>query len=274
MYSVLSCIQTIAGFVLIKLHLQKLSGRLQLRAHSLSSNHILRSLLETNSSSNFTFHQLSLNNLTPKQWLKIKKPVVNMDNRFNKVFPSFDMFNKEFTPDHHLINIFLNCFSFYTSSKQSDKSLNIHIQALDNIALTSSLDPSIALVVSDISIKNQVVTSISHIYVHNKQVIKTIHHMVNVMTTEAELFTIRCSINQATNLQGIRKIVVIMNSIHSARKIFNYMSHPFQVHIVSISYELRRFFNTNISNTIKFWKYSSRCNWVLYKAIDRETKKY
>ena len=184
------------------------------------------------------------------------------------------MFNKEFTLDHHLINIFLNHFSFYTSSKQSNKSLNVHIQALNNIALTSLSDFSIALVVSNTSIKNQVVTSISHIYVHNKQVIKMIYYTVNVMTTEVELFTIRCNINQATNLQGIRKIVVIIDSIHSARKFFNYTSYPFQVHMVSISYELRRFFNTNISNIIKFWECSSRCNWVLHKAISRETKKY
>ena len=165
---------------------------MQLRAHSLPSNHILKSLLETNSLSNITSHQLSLNNLTPKKWLKIKGPVVNMDNRFNKVFPSFDPFNKEFAPGYYLIDIFSNCFSFYTSSKQSNKKFNAHIQALDNIALTSSSDFSITLIVSNTSIKNQVVTFISHVHVHNKQIIKMIHHMVNVTTTEAKLFTIRC----------------------------------------------------------------------------------
>ena len=40
-------IETIIGLIPIKLHLQKLSGRLQLRAHSLLYNHILKSLLET-----------------------------------------------------------------------------------------------------------------------------------------------------------------------------------------------------------------------------------
>ena len=118
-----------------------------------------------------------------------------MDNRFNKVFPSFDPFNKEFAPGYYFIDIFSNCFSFYTSSKQSNKKFNAHIQALDNIALTFSSDPSITLMVSDTSIKNQVTTSISHIHVHNKYVIKTIHYVVNVTTTEAELFTIRCGIN-------------------------------------------------------------------------------
>jgi len=91
-----------------------------------------------------------------------------MDNRFNEVFPSFNLFNKKFALGHHLIDIFLNCFSFHTLSKQSDKNLRAYIQSLDNIALTFSLDLLIALVVSDASIKNQVATSISHIHVHNK----------------------------------------------------------------------------------------------------------
>ena len=65
-----------------------------------------------------------------------------------------------------------------------------------------------------------------------------------------------------------------MNSIHFARKNFDYISYSFQVYMASISYELGRFFNTNISNTIEFWEYSSWCNWIFYKAIDRETRKY
>jgi len=59
-------------------------------------------------------------------------------------------------------------------------------------------------------------TSIAHIYIHDKPVIKTLHHAVNVTSTEAELFSIRCSINQATNIQGISKIVVITDSLHAA----------------------------------------------------------
>ena len=43
--------ETIVGLVPIKLHLQKLSSKLQLRAHSLLSNRILKFLLETNLSS-------------------------------------------------------------------------------------------------------------------------------------------------------------------------------------------------------------------------------
>ena len=176
-----------------------------------------------------------------------------MDNKFNKVFLSFDPFNKKFAPDHHLINIFSSCFFFHISS-QSNKCLNVHIQALDNITLTFSSNLSIVLIVADASIKNQVATFISHVYIYNKQIIKMIHYTVNVTTTEAKLFTIRYSINQITNLQGIRKIIVITDFIYSNRKFFNYSLHLFQVHMVSISNKLRRFFDTNNSNTIEFWE--------------------
>jgi len=154
-----------------------------------------------------------------------------MNNRFNKVFPSFDPFNKEFTLGHHLIDVFSNCFSFHTPNKQSDTNLKAYIQFLNNIALNSSSEPSVALVVSDASIKNHVATSIIHIYIYNKQVIKTIYQAVNVTFTEAELFTIRYGINQATN-----------------------PLHSFQVYTTSISNELRKFFSININNTIEFWE--------------------
>jgi len=151
--------------------------------------------------------------------------------------------------------------------------LKTHLQSLNNITLTLLLDLSIALVISDTSIKNQVTTSMAHIHCQDKQVIKIIHHVINITTTEAELFVIRCGINQATNLQDISKIIIITDSIHSA-KVFKYLLHSYQIHTVAISYELRRFYNSNTNNIIKFWKSLSHCNWFLHKAVDNETKKH
>jgi len=150
-----------------------------------------------------------------------------MHNRFNEVFPSFDPFNKEFALKSWLIDTFSSCFSFYLSTKQNDNKFKTHIQLLDDISLKSSLDPTITLIVSDVSIKNYVAISILHIYVHNKLVIKTLHHTMNVTTTEAELFTIRCGINQTTNLNGINKIIIITDFIHTVKKIFDSLSHLF-----------------------------------------------
>ena len=114
------------------------------------------------------------------------------------------------------------------------------------------MDPIIALVVSDTSIKNNVAIFISHIYIHNKMVIKTLHHTVNVMITETKLFTIRCSINQATNLNGINKIIVITDSILAAKKVFDFSLHLYQIYTATISNKLRKFFTKSHDNSIKF----------------------
>ena len=121
-------------------------------------------------------------------------------------------------------------------------------------------------------IKNNITTSIVYIHVHNRPVIKTIHHATNVTSTEAELFAIRCGINQTINLPGISKIVVVTDFIYAAKKIFDLATHLFQLQLVAISEELRKFFITNINNSIEFWEYSSYCDWPLFKAVDRDTK--
>ena len=118
------------------------------------------------------------------------------------------------------------------------------------------------------------VTSITYIHVYNKPVIKTLHHAVNVMTTEAELFTIRYGINQTTSISGISKIVVITDSPHAAQRIFDSLLHLFQIHSMSISNKLRNFFSQNHNNSIEFWKCPSYCNWLLHKAVDKETKQF
>jgi len=113
------------------------------------------------------------------------------------------------------------------------------------------------------------VTSIAHIHIHDKPIIKTIHHTVNVTSTEAELFAIRYDINQVTTISGISKIIVITDSIHAARRIFDSSLHPFQIHVAVISAELRKFFTKNHYNSIEFWECPSCCEWSLHKVIDK-----
>lgn len=60
-------IEAIVDLIPIYLHLWKLSGRAQLRAHFLSHKHILRSLLESRSSLTNVPHQLLLDTLTSCQ---------------------------------------------------------------------------------------------------------------------------------------------------------------------------------------------------------------
>jgi len=143
-------------------------------------------------------------------------------------------------------------FFFHSFTKSNNNNLENCAHQLNNIAIMSLLDHSHALIISDSSIKNNVATSITHIHVHDKPIVKTIHYAANITSTEAELFTIRCGINQAVNLLGISKIVVVTDSLYTIKKIFDSSIHPFQMHSATISKELRKFFSANNRNSIMF----------------------
>ena len=66
--------------------------------------------------------------------------------------------------------------------------------------------------------------------------------MVHVTSTEAELFAIKYSINQASNFNNMSKIIVATDFIHMARKIFELSVHPYQVQSAAILSDLRSFF--------------------------------
>ena len=207
-------IKAIAGLILINLHFQKLSERSQLWAYSLSPNHIICSLMEPSPCLLSIQHLSSLSFLTRCQCGLIKGYLVNMNNRFNKVFLSFIPLHSEFSPSNRFIDIFSNCFSFNLFSKQKNNSLKMYIHQLNSLTIESSSVPLYAFVITDTSVKNNIAISISHIHIHNKLITKTLHYVVYVMSTEAKLFAIRCSINQATSYNEISKIWNLKNHCH------------------------------------------------------------
>ena len=88
------------------------------------------------------------------------------------------------------------------------------------------------------------------------------------------MFTIRYSINQATARTNVSKIIVITNSIHAAKKIFDSSSHLFQIQSVAILEDLHLFFSKDPNNLIEFWECSSHLDWHLHKAVDLEIKAF
>ena len=138
---------------------------------------------------------LSLGFLSKYQHELIKGSVVDIDNCFNKVFPSFDLLNPKFSSGYRIINTFFSHFSFHLFSKYNNDNLRSYVHCLNELAIESSSNPSHALIITDISIKNNITTFISHIHIHNKPIIKTLHYMVNIISTKAELFAIKYSIN-------------------------------------------------------------------------------
>ena len=199
--------------------------------------------MESKSDTHSHLYSLSLNSLTRCQHGLIKGYLVNMDNCFNEVFSLFDPLNSEFFPGNRIIDIFSNCFSFHLFSKYKDQHFKSCIQQLNNLAIESSSTSSNTLIVMNTSVKSNITIFITYIHIYNKPIIKTLHHTINVTSTEAKLFTIRCDINQVIYLHNISKIIVVTDSIHVARKIFDPLSHPFQKYVAIILKDLREFFS-------------------------------
>ena len=197
-----------------------------------------------------------------------------MNNHFNEIVPSFDPINPELFSGHRIIDIFSNCFSFQPLSKVANCNVISQVQELDRIAFKSSDSSLTTLIVSDASIKNNVTISIAHIHIRDRLVMKTLHYALNITSTEAKLVVIRCSINQATNHDFIFTVIIIMDSIHMVRKIFNLSSHPYQKHVVFILKKLCSFFLCYLNNCIEFWECSSLSKWHLYKVVNSETKSF
>jgi len=168
---------------------------------------------------------------------------VDSNDKVYGIFPSFSPLHSELSLGSRIIDNFSDQFSFNLSIRNKNK--KIHCQQLDNMVLEASSSSSTAIVVSDASIKNNIATSISHIYIANQLLIKKLHHAVFVTTTEAELFTIRCGINQACSKENVSKIVVITDFIYVAKKIFNTASHSYQGQAVAILSNLYQFFTKN-----------------------------
>jgi len=122
---------------------------------------------------------------------------------------------------------------------------------------------NLTIVIIDISIKNNIAKSISHIHIHNNLITKTFYYIVYIMSIEAELFTIRYGINQVMNCNDISKIIVICHiQVHLSGKLHPHSdatSEPYKL----VFYGGHLFHNTSYGSAATFrifhllwWEYS------------------
>ena len=152
---------------------------------------------------------------------------------------------------------------------------NTYQNKLDKILNEFSLDPKTTFIISDTSIKNNVTTSISHIYNGHNIIAKILHYTTNIIFIEVEIFSIRYEINQAVQVSNIKQIIIITNTISAIKHIFNLFSYSFYLHSITVFQDLKAFFNKNSKNSnniIFFWDCSSSNKWPPYLADDKETK--
>jgi len=218
-------IKAIAGIIPIKFHLQKLARRSQIHSFKLSSNHIIRDLIDNAPNSFKKPNPHAASSLMSRQKNIVKGYLIDSCNKAYGIFSSFSLLNREFTPGFCLMDNFSDRFSFNLVNKKEKD--NFCVQELDEMILRISFFLTTAFVTTDASIKNDIATSISHLHVANHPLVKTVHHATFITSMEAELFAIRCGINQACIKENVSKIIIITNSIHAEKKIFDSKLHPF-----------------------------------------------
>ena len=86
--------------------------------------------------------------------------------------------------------------------------------------------------------KNNIATSVLHIRRQHEIIKKTVYHIMNVMFTKAEIFAIRCSISQASQIQDVTYIIIITNAILAAKRIFDTSLYLYQLNFIVISNNL------------------------------------
>ena len=72
---------------------------------------------------------------------------MNTNNWLNENFPYFGSLNKELSPGFCLLDIFSNCFSFYSVNQKNSDTKFAYCNKLDNIYKNSPMDQSIVLIV-------------------------------------------------------------------------------------------------------------------------------
>jgi len=76
---------------------------------------------------------MATSQLMPKQNLKIKGSIVDINHWLNQILTTFDSMNKELSYGFCLIDTFPDCFAFNIVKYQDAKVKTTHLRNLDNI---------------------------------------------------------------------------------------------------------------------------------------------
>jgi len=113
-------IEAIARLVPIKLHLQKLGGRSQLRAYKLPPNHLVCSLIDSQINISPSLKSVTFDLLINQQRSLVKGHLVDMANRYNKYISPFAPLDLEFSSGLRVIDYFSDHILFNVCDKDKD----------------------------------------------------------------------------------------------------------------------------------------------------------
>ena len=114
---------------------------------SLPKQHMINSLLDEHHSQKATSYCIATCYLIPKQHMKIKSSIIDINNYLNGIFLAFDSLNQELSPGFCLIDTFPNHFSFYLANCKNTDTKITHQNKLKNIYKSSSNNQDTILII-------------------------------------------------------------------------------------------------------------------------------
>jgi len=89
---------------------------------------------------------------------------MDINNCLNEIYHLFDSLNEEISSGFRLIDIFSDCFSFISVNWKDPKVLVAYKNRLNNIYRDFLTKYDTVFIISSVSVKNNITTSISHIW--------------------------------------------------------------------------------------------------------------
>jgi len=120
--------------------------------------------------------------------------------------------------------------------------------------------------------KSQVATAVAHIWTDNSIVQYLQVNSINVTSIEAKLMAICLGLIPAMKEENVHDIIIITNSIATAKKIFESKTDPLQNIFIPVTLAIDSFFRKDSRNKIQFWFCPSKAKWPKHKLIDNQVK--
>ena len=166
----------------------------------------------------------------------------------------FNPLHAEATPGYRLLDSFPDHISFHPYNCSSFRDCKTYLQSLDYLCLKASSFPSTLVVVTDASVTlSRCMQAVSAVHIWNlgQQVSSSKALAGKTTAPNAKLFAIRLGIAKATSM-AIKYIILITDSLGSARRAVDPSVHPGQAHSLAVCSALKSFFSQGHSYRINF----------------------
>ena len=262
-------IKALAGLILIQLHLKKWSC---LKIATLPSQHALMSLLSTKHSKGAFSHLQFLAFLNNTQYTCLKGLLLNTEAFLLNFTESFDSLDAKTILDCRLLDNFSDHIFFHYCNRLNLSGCKTYLQSLNYLYLKASSSFFTLVVVTDVSVISSrciQAVSVTYIWSLGQQILFSKALAGKTTAFDTELFTIRLDIAKATSID-IKCIILITDSLGSARQAVDPSVHPGQAHSLAVCSALRLFFSQGHGYRIDFWDCPSKAEWSLHQLVHND----